>query len=189
MIALSLFVTCVIATTIDDLPLGRYKAQERGTPWQLADKRGRELVESGNLSGAGAAFSEALALAEKAGEISPGIINSLLGLTLVAEKEGKSAEAERLYELAMRYGESRFGPDSPSFAALMPELAWLYHLHGKDDKGEVLFKRAIKIFQVTYGEDRMEAGLLREYKRFLSECGRHAEAEAVEHRLSRFDKQ
>lgn len=171
---------------VDYLDFGQYKGSEADATWLQLDNKARAEIKEQNYSQAEKGFKEAIAYAESKNLIAPGLINSLLGLTLTNEKLGNSGEAERIYELAMRYAESSFGPTSAAYASLLSDLAWLYHFHNKDDKGEILFLRAIKTFQNTFGEgSAQEVAVLKEYQIFLKEAGRVAEGEKIQHRLDR----
>lgn len=171
---------------VEDLAFGQYSGNDADSTWLQLDNKARADIKDQNYSQAEKGFKEAIAYAESKNLISPGLINSLLGLTLANEKLGNRSEAERIYELAMRYAESTYGPTSSAYAVFLSDLAWLYHFHNKDDKGEILFMRAIKTFQNAYGEgSAQEVLVLREYQIFLKEAGRVAEGEKIQHRLDR----
>ncbi len=171
---------------VDDLAFGQYSGSDADSTWLQLDNKARADIKEQNYSQAQKGFKEAIAYAESKNLIAPGLINSLLGLTLTNEKLGNRDEAERIYELAMRYAESTYGPTSAAYAAFLADLAWLYHFHNKDDKGEILFLRAIKTFENAFGEgSAQEVVVLREYQIFLKEAGRVAESEKIQHRLDR----
>lgn len=168
----------------DDLSFGKASSSGGDDEWLEMDNKARKLARDGDLSEAETLFNDALNRAQAKNHNEPGVLNSLLGLALVKEKLGNRAESERLYELGMRTAESLWGPADVRFAALMPDLAWLYHWHGKDDEAEVLFNRVLKTYEGAYGPDSAPvAGFLKDYHQYLEETSRVAEAQKVEHRL------
>jgi tetratricopeptide (TPR) repeat protein len=135
------------------------------------------------LEQAEASYQQALKIADAQRQIEPGIVNCLVGLSLVYHKRGNVAESERLYELAMRNLEGDYGPTSTSFGSWMPDLAWLYDEHGKPEKAEILLKRALAIREQAYGKDDPRvAESLDTYAKFLRRHQRHSEASAIETR-------
>jgi hypothetical protein len=65
----------------------------------------------------------------------------------------------------------------------MPDLAFLYDAHGKPDKAEVLFKRALLLKQKAYGsDDARVAEVLELYAKFLRKNDRLVEANDLEAR-------
>lgn len=170
--------------TPDDLSFGKASSSGGDEEWLEMDNKARKLARAGDLSEAETLFNDALNRAQAKNHNEPGVLNSLLGLSLVKEKLGNGAESERLYELGMRTAESLWGPSDVRFAALMPDLAWLYHWHRKDDKAEVLFARVLKTYEANYGPDSAPvAAFLKDYQQYLEETSRIVEAQKVGHRL------
>lgn len=170
----------------EDLKFGKYKGPVESAAvgkWLALDNRAREELKAGDYTSCERSFKEALQAAESANSIYPGVINSLLGLSLLYEKMGNGAEAERTYELGMRTAEALWGGQSLRFAYLMVDLAWLYHWHGKESGAETLFLRAIKMEEGSSQESARLVELLNEYQLFLKECGRVAESERILHRI------
>lgn len=154
--------------------------------WFALDKEARESFRREDFSSAEKTFKEAISYAESISKFEPGAVNSLLGLSMLNEKLSKPQESERLYELAMRYEEGTYSSESEHFAKFLPDLAWLYHWHGKDGDSERTFMRALKILEKLKGEDHiMLIDILSQYRDFLKSTGRAAEAEKVERRLDR----
>lgn len=152
--------------------------------WLKLEKSARDKLSEGQFDEAERGFKEAISKAEALNMVSPGVINSLMGLAFALDRQGNQAESERLYELAMRNAESVFGPSATRFGYYMPDLAWLYHWHGKDSQAETLFLRAISLEEAS---SRIETPnlieLLKEYQQFLKECGRTSESEKIGHRV------
>ncbi|MBK8221860.1 MAG: hypothetical protein IPK73_12620 [Candidatus Obscuribacter sp.] len=170
----------------EDLKFGKYTGKVESaavSKWLELDNRAREELAGGDYGAAEKSFKEALQAAESASSIYPGVINSLLGLSLLYEKMGSRGEAERTYELGMRTAESLWGAQSLRFAYLMIDLAWLYHWHGKESGAETLFLRAIKTEESSGQESSVLVELLSEYQLYLKECGRVAESERIMHRI------
>ena len=147
---------------------------------------GKKEYDSGKLDDAERDWREALSAAEATKNVEPGVVGCLRSLSLLNEKRGNGAEAERLYELAMRNMEGLVGPTDPRFADCMPGLAWLYDAHGKISQAEILFRRALSIKEKNLGaDDPLVADLLDNYARFLRKNNRPIEAASVETRASR----
>jgi len=151
--------------------------------WEQLNTEAQSAFNSGDLEGAESKWTEALKQAEASKAVEPGMVTCLCKLALVNDKRKNSFEAERLYELAMRTMEGLAGPNSTRFADWMPDLAWMYQGHGRPDKSEVLFKRALKIKESAYGaDDERVAQALDDYARFLRKENRGTEASALEQR-------
>ncbi len=151
--------------------------------WEQINSEAQQSYDNGNLDDAESKWTEALKQAELSKAVEPGMVTCLCKLALVNDKKHNSAEAERLYELAMRTMEGLAGPNSTRFADWMPDLAWMYLGHGRPDKSEVLFKRALKIKESAYGaDDERVAQALDDYARFLRRVNRGTEASALDQR-------
>lgn len=151
--------------------------------WNQLSSEAQAAFDRGDLSTAETKWTDALKQAESSKAIEPGVVTCLCKLALVNDKQKKSFEAERLYELAMRNMEGLAGPNSTRFADWMPDLAWMYQGHGRPDKSEVLFKRALKIKESAYGaDDERVAEVLDGYARFLRKENRGTEASELEQR-------
>jgi Tfp pilus assembly protein PilF len=171
-IALSLFLSssAVLAQQSDS-----------ASDWQALATKAKQSFAAGDLAESEQDWRDALVLAEQTSNIEPGLVNCLIGLSGVYEKRGNSAEAERLYELAMRNMEGLVGPTSPRFADYMPDLAFLYDAHGKPDKAELLFKKALLLKQKAYGaDDARVAEVIELYAKFLRKNDRLVEANELE---------
>ncbi|HEY9733000.1 MAG TPA: tetratricopeptide repeat protein [Drouetiella sp.] len=151
--------------------------------WEQTSSDAQEAYDRGELDDAQSKWEEALKQAESSKAVEPGMVTCLCKLALVNDRKHNSFEAERLYELAMRTMEGLAGPNSTRFADWMPDLAWMYQGHGRPDKAEVLFKRALKIKETTYGgDDERVARALDDYARFLRKENRSTEASSLEQR-------
>ncbi len=151
--------------------------------WHDLDVAARKAMNEGRMDEAEQLWQSALKEAETRGMMGPGVINCLCGLSLLNHKRKNYPESERLYELAMRNAEGVFGGTSTKFADLMPDLAWLYCSHGRNDQAEILFKRALNIKETAYGaNDSRVADSLTTYAKFLRATGRTTEAQDLEER-------
>ncbi len=147
------------------------------SPWFVHSLEARDALRNGQLEQANTMFRTSIAEAETAGALNPGVVNCLCGLSLLHDKEGKSAEAERLYELAMRTVEGLSGRNSIEFARLLPDLAWLYVAHGKPDKAEPILRQAVEIHKRSDGEVSLAyARSLEHYAEFLKTQNRRTES-------------
>ena len=152
--------------------------------WFQLDQSARKALDSGNFAEAERLWKEALQVSEKETRYEPGVVNCLIGLSLLYHKKGDDGEATRLYELAMRTMEGLFGRQSVNFAKYMPDLALLYHDQGKKDKAEVLFKHHLELHEATHGADAPEiVDSLNHYSKFLKKTGRLPEASRMDARV------
>ena len=98
----------------------------------------------------------------------------------VLEEQGRFAEAEPFAREALRLGEKQFGPDDPTTAALLNNLARLHQAQGRYAEAEPLHKRALAIYEKAVGPEHtsVAAGLS-----FLAELyqaqGRYAVSLAI----------
>ena len=160
-----------------------------GSDWKPLDKLARKALENNQPGEAERLWKLAIGKAESQGQVNPGVVNCLCGLSLLNHKKGDFAEAERLYEYAMRDVEGTAGRTSTDFARFIPDLAWLYNAHGKPDKAEVILKSALAIVEQSYGPDSKETvASLKNYARFLRSNGRTAEASTLETRADQITK-
>jgi tetratricopeptide (TPR) repeat protein len=67
-----------------------------------------------------------------------------------AQRQGRTAEAARLYQVAIRRAE-RFGPQDPRLMTSLADLAALYRAQGDDQKAEPLYQRALAIGEKALG--------------------------------------
>ena len=151
--------------------------------WQEVYDQATEALDRGDLSGAKEKCEAALKLADQAHQMEPGVVTCFTKLALVNERLGNPAEAERLYELAMRTLEGVAGRESVRFADFLPDLGYMYQAHHKPAKGEVLFKKAVEIKAKVLGEnDSRVADAWDDYGHFLVKENRNVEAaECAEH--------
>lgn len=149
--------------------------------WFVMDQKARKLLDEGQIDEAEREWKQAAVLAENSGQIEPGLVNCLVGLSLLYHKKGDVKESERVYEYAMRNMEGLVGRDSIRFAGFLPDLAWLYHEHNRNDQAEILFKQHLDMHEKQYGY--YSEGVLNSldhYSRYLKKTGRLSEASMLE---------
>ena len=66
---------------------------------------------------------------------------------------GRYEEAIPFYREALELGEREFGPDHPTTALLLNNLASLYESQGRYAEAEPLYKRALAIWEKALGPD------------------------------------
>lgn len=156
--------------------------------WWDKDQEARAAMKDNDLEQARVLFDEAIRIAERNNNIEPGLANSLRGLALLEHRKGHAQESERLYELSMQYEEALVGRSSLRFADCLPDLAWLYHWHGKDDKAEVLYHKTVSNIEKNLpADDPKLLPVLYHYRAFLKECDRVAEAEKIGLEIARIE--
>ena len=75
----------------------------------------------------------------------PAVGIDLNNLALLNNREGKYAEAERLYGHALAIKEQALGPNHSAVATSLSNLAGLYNSQGKYAEAEPLYRRALEI--------------------------------------------
>ena len=69
------------------------------------------------------------------------------------DNQGKYAQAEPLYQRALKIDEKALGPDHPSVGRDLNNLAELYRSQGQYSQAEPLYQRALKIDEQALGPD------------------------------------
>ena len=96
---------------------------------------------------------------------------------------GRYEEAVPLFRRALELGEGEFGPDHPTTAVFINNLAVLYKTQGRYEAAEPLYKRALAIWEKALGPEHPDlATSLENYAALLRETGRNADASAMEAR-------
>src|SRR5262249_43878 len=91
--------------------------------------------------------------------------------------EGRTAEAEPLFQSALQILEATHGPDDSSAATVMNNLATVYDVQGRDRDAEALYVRAVEVLERTAGADDPHlATSLQNLALFYHAHGRLAEA-------------
>ena len=113
-------------------------------------------------------------------------LNNLAGLY---REQGKYAEAEPLYQRALKIDEKALGPDHPDVAIRLNNLAELYRAQGKYAAAEPLLQRALKIWEKALGPDHPDvAAILNNLAELYRDQGKHAEAEPLFQRALKIDE-
>jgi tetratricopeptide (TPR) repeat protein len=126
-------------------------------------------------------LQRALAIGEKIlGPEHPDLATRLNNLAEFYRAQGRSAEAEPLYQRALAIGEKTLGPEHPDLAIQLNNLALLYQATGRYAKAEPLLQRALAIFEKTLGSEHPNvAPSLNNLAEFYRAQGRSAEAEPL----------
>ncbi len=96
-------------------------------------------------------------------------------------QQGRYSEAEPHAKKALRLGTEEFGPNDPSTAALLNNLAELYQAQGRYAEAEPFQKRALAIREKTLGPDHPHvAQSLENYAALLRKTGRGDLATMIE---------
>ncbi len=98
-------------------------------------------------------------------------------------QQGRYSEAEPYAKEAWRLGTEEFGPNDPSTAALLNNLALLYKTQGHYAEAEPLYQRSLAIREKALGPEHPHvATSLENYAALLRETARADEAERMEAR-------
>jgi Flp pilus assembly protein TadD len=91
-------------------------------------------------------LNRSLAIAEKKlGPDHPDVAQALNNLAAVYGKQGRSADAERLFKRSLAVFEKTLGANHPDVAGVLNNLAALYKAQGRTADAEPLFKRSAAI--------------------------------------------
>ena len=93
--------------------------------WDVYQKEGRQCAEKGDLDGALERFQAALEKAESYGSNDPRVASSKRCVAEVFSKQGKLAEAAKLYDDALELLEQELGEDSSTLLKTLRSYAKL----------------------------------------------------------------
>jgi tetratricopeptide (TPR) repeat protein len=82
---------------------------------------------------------------------------------------GQPATAQPLFERALRITEATYGPDHPTVATRLNNLAGALRDLGKPDQAQPLFERALRITEATYGPDHPHTATIQRNLKALNE--------------------
>lgn len=104
-------------------------------------------------------------------------IEALNGLAGVVSFQGDTIQGEALYRHARARAEKSLGPDAPTLALTLHNLAALYVTRLAFGRAEALFRRALRIREKALGPEHMEmAQTLERLAGVLRASNRHGEA-------------
>ncbi len=106
------------------------------------------------------------------------------------DNHAQYAEAELLFKQAIAIGERVLGPEHPTLAIRLNNLANLYLNHGKYTEAEPLYQRAIAIDEKASGPEHPTlAARLNNLATLYTKQGKYTEAESLYRRAIAIDKQ
>ncbi len=98
-------------------------------------------------------------------------------------QQGRYSEAEPYAKEALRLGTEELGPNDPTTAALLDNLALLYEAQGYYAEAEPLYQRSLAIREKALGPEHPDVtASLENYAELLRETGREDKAEEMEAR-------
>ncbi len=98
-------------------------------------------------------------------------------------QQGRYSEAEPYAIETLRLGTEELGPNDPTTAALLDNLAGLYEAQGHYAEAEPLYQRSLAIWEKAQGPEHPDvAGSLENYAALLRETDREDKAEEMEAR-------
>ncbi len=152
--------------------------------FQAIQKEFYQQFHSGNLSQAEKTAERMQTLV--AGPLSAhtlAIANAATAMGLIRQKQRRSAEAEELFQRALKMFEKALGPDNPEVAASLADLSGLYTEQGRFRDAEPLQKRAVAIEEKAFSPNHPSvAGALSGLAVTYQRQGRYAEAELLHRR-------
>jgi tetratricopeptide (TPR) repeat protein/transcriptional regulator with XRE-family HTH domain len=134
----------------------------------------------------------ALRCLEDAGEAEASLVLASLAFKVAQYlvERARPAEAEPLYQRALRIREQRLGPDHVEVANALSDLAYLFLERGQQAEAEPLYLRAVHISEQTLGADHvLVARMLNNLALLYRDQGRYPEAEARYQRAVRIVEQ
>jgi tetratricopeptide (TPR) repeat protein len=97
--------------------------------------------------------------------------------------QGRYQEALPFAKKAFELSEEEFGPDNPTIATLLNNLASLYRAQGKYAEAEPLYQRSLTILKAALGPEHPHVATgLENYAALLRQTARTDEAERMEAR-------
>ena len=104
-------------------------------------------------------------------------------------EQGRYGEAERFAHQALELNKEEFGPDHPTTAILLNDLAFLFDAQGRYSEAEPLCKRALAILEKALGPDHPDVATnLNNLAKLYGAQGRYAEAEPLYRRSLAIDE-
>ncbi|MDH3690742.1 MAG: tetratricopeptide repeat protein [Gammaproteobacteria bacterium] len=98
-------------------------------------------------------------------------------------EQGRYAVAERYAKVALKLGTEEFGPNDPSTADFLDNLAVLYQAQGRYAEAEPLYQRSLAIREKALGPEHPQVAInLENYGALLRQTGRAGEADRMEAR-------
>jgi Tfp pilus assembly protein PilF len=120
----------------------------------------------------------------------PDMAANLSNLAILYSDQGKYAEAERMYQRALRIREQRLGPEHLQMADLLSNLAALYFDQGRYAEAEPLGTRALHIRERQLGSEHPDvAHALNNLAEVYRDQGKYAEAEQMYKRALHIQEQ
>ncbi len=157
--------------------------------WFQLDQKARQALSEGDIAQSESYWKEAVSQAESSSNVYPGMVNCMIGLSMLYHSKNNFGESDRIYELAMRNMEGLVGRSSPDYAKQLPDLAWLYLKHGKPDKAEHILKQSAKINETAYGsKSKQYLESLREYADFMRSENRSNEVSLLELQIKKIEE-
>ena len=100
-------------------------------------------------------------------------------------RQGRYDSAVVVAKRALQVAEQSLGPDHPSVATILNNLAELYRTQGQYAAAEPLYKRSLAIWEKALGPDHPDVATSLENMALLyRKAGREKEAEALEKRAA-----
>jgi tetratricopeptide (TPR) repeat protein len=111
------------------------------------------------------------------------------GLARVAKHQATFAEALKWHQLSLAQSENRLGPNHPSTAAALNNLAALLQATNRLAEAEPLMRRALAIDEASYGNDHPDVAIdLNNLAQLLQATNRLAESEPLMRRALAIDE-
>jgi len=119
--------------------------------WEEYTSAGVAAVDSRHYARAEMYFNRALLKAENLGPEERGI--SLNGLGETYRRQGRTADAEKMYKRALAVKEVALGPDHPDVATTLTNLGVLYAASGRDQDAVPVLERSLSIREKRRGSE------------------------------------
>ncbi len=146
------------------------------------------LLNRARFAEAKALYEPALRIGEQAlGENDLLVAEVLVGLALLAEKQGLYDQAEAFYKRALHIREQVLGRSHPLISEVLNRLGETYRLQGKHEQAEPLYLRALEIGEQALGPKA--ASVLNNLAILYWYQGKYAQAESIYLRALRIKEQ
>lgn len=119
---------------------------EAAKTWQQHIDEGETKYEQGDLKAAEVSFTEAMKESKKFPADDVRVARTLNNMGVILDHSGKYAEAEPMFQKALKIREAKLGKSDPAVADTLNNLANLYKDQKKYKEAEPLYTRAMAIY-------------------------------------------
>lgn len=138
------------------------KDQSELAQWEALNRQVGDCSKKGEYDHAAVAAGKALEIAKQSDYLGTvGAVGvSLCNLAGCYYNQAKYAQAEPLFQAALKSYEKKLGPDNPTVAAILNNLGSIHERLGHLVQAESLYKRALEIDEKAFGRDHRNVAVV-----------------------------